>query len=71
MAKRLNVVLDDDRHRRLKVHAAMTGKTMSEAVIELIDNELEKDPISIINESVAVDTKPKKRVIRKKSEDDK
>lgn len=41
--KRLNVQIDADLHRKLKAYAALTDRTMSEAIVELIDKELEKN----------------------------
>lgn len=38
--KRLNVAIDADLHRRLKSYAALNDRTMSDAVVELITNEL-------------------------------
>ena len=40
--KRLNVAIDANLHRRLKSYAALNDRTMSDAVIELITNELEQ-----------------------------
>lgn len=40
--KRLNVAIDADLHRRLKAYAALNDRTMSDAVIELINTELER-----------------------------
>lgn len=41
--KRLNIQIDADLHRKLKAYAALTDRTMSEAVVELIDKELEEN----------------------------
>lgn len=41
--KRLNIQMDAESHRKLKMYAALMGKTMSEVVTDLIDEAYEKN----------------------------
>ena len=40
--KRLNVTVDEELHRKIKAYVAMTGRTISEYIIELVKKDLSK-----------------------------
>ncbi len=48
--KRVNVAMSDDVHRRLKILTIMKGTSMSEYILNLIMENLEKDEKEAKNE---------------------